>query len=497
MVFACFRKTGSAYGVVTEFAKHNLLFPKRAYGGVWNGKLIWGRLAHSRVIGILKNPSYAGAYVFGRYRSVKQVSSKGEVKTRMRLMPIDDWLVTIKNHHDAYISWQEYEKNQQLLEKNRTNTEETVLGGPAREGLALLQGLLVCSVCGRRLTVRYKGNGGLYPLYECNWRKREGLSSTSCMDIRADLIDTAVAKRVLQVIQPNQIELALKAVEELETREKVVCRQWEMRIERSRYEAQLAERRYLEVDPSNRLVAATLESRWNTAMLKLEELKQQYAQFQEKQLNVATCEQKQQVMALAKDFPRVWHASTTNPKDKKRMLRLLIKDITVERLADRKQSVLHIRWIGGACEDLVVDFPPKMPDRIRYPDHFVERIRNLSKKYTDQQIVETLKKEDQLSSTGKPFTVSMVKWIRYKHRIPSNQQKEPGELTVKQVAEKFHISNHVVYYWIKRGIIKARRLNQNAPYWIGIDHQLEQELLDRISQSSKIQRQNLDVYSKT
>ena len=497
MVFACFRKTGSAYGVVTEFAKQNLLFPKRSYGGVWNGKLIWGRLSHSRVIGILKNPSYAGAYVFGRYRSVKQVSSKGEVKTCMRLMPIDDWLVTIKNHHDAYISWKEYEKNQQILEKNRTNTEQTVLGGPAREGLALLQGLLICSVCGRKLTVRYKGNGGLYPLYECNWRKREGLSSSSCMDIRADLLDTTVAKRVLQVIQPNQIELALKAVKELETREKVVCRQWEMRIERSRYEAQLAERRYLEVDPSNRLVAATLESRWNTAMLKLEELKQQYTQFQEKQLNVATCEQKEKVLALAKDFPRVWHASTTNPKDKKRMLRLLIKDITVERSTGRRQSILHIRWQGGACENIVVALPQKMSDRIRYPDHFVERIRKLSTKLTDQQIVKTLKKENQLSSTGKPFTESIIQWIRYKHRIPAYQPKEPGELTVKQVADKFNVSIHVVYYWIKRGIIEARRLNQGTPYWISIDHQQEQDLHDRVSQSTKIQKQKLDVYSKT
>jgi hypothetical protein len=464
---------------------------------VWNGKLIWGRLGHSRVLGVLKNPSYAGTYVFGRYRSIKEISSEGEVRIRTRLMPIDEWLVTIKDHHESYISWEQYQKNQRILEQNRTNGEETLLAGPAREGIALLQGLLVCSVCGHKLTVRYKGNGGLYPLYECNWRKREALSSAGCMSIRCDLLDTAVARRVLQVIEPNQIEMAYKAVEELEASEKAVCRQWDMRIERCRYEAQLAERRYLEVDPSNRLVAATLERRWNEAISRLEENKQQYSQFQSKQLNVATCEQKEKVLALAKDFPRLWHARTTNPKDKKRMLRLLIKDITVERPAGSRQAILHIRWQGGACEDVSVTLPLKFPDHIRYPDSFVEKIRELTKKFSDRQIVTTLNRQNKRSATGKPFTLSMIKWIRYKHHIPRYQQKQHGELSVKEVAKKFDVSIHVVYYWIGRGIINARRLHSRAPYWISIDAEQEQKLLGRIRNSSKIQKQRLQVDSKT
>ena len=215
LLFDLFGQKGSAYGVVQHFARHRLRFPKRAYGGVWAGKLIWGRLSHSRVLGVLKNPSYAGVYVFGRYRYQKEVTAGGEMRSRMRAMPRDDWLVTIRDHHDGYISWQQYLDNQQRLEANRTNGEERLLSGAAREGLALLQGLLLCGRCGRKLTVRYQGNGGIYPTYQCNWRRREGLSTTSCMTMRCDLLDQAVSKRVLEVLEPAQLQIAVEAVGQL------------------------------------------------------------------------------------------------------------------------------------------------------------------------------------------------------------------------------------------------------------------------------------------
>jgi hypothetical protein len=282
--------------------------------------------------------------------------------------------------------------------------------------------------------------------------------------------------------------MATKAVKELQNREEGVSRQWQMRLERFEYETQLAEKRYMEVDPSNRLVASTLEHRWNNALLKLEELKQQYSAFQKKELHVATSEQIERVLALAKDFPRVWNVPTTKAKDKKRMLRLLIKDITVERSADRKKALLHIRWQGGALEDLSVDLPAKIADRLRYPVELVKKVRDLAQKFSDAQIASVLNKEGRLSAKGKPFTVSIIKWIRYKHKIPRCQQKKPGELTVKQVAKKFNISSNVVYYWMSRGIIKGRRINSGASYWIAISPQKERELIKRIQQSSKIQK---------
>lgn len=488
-LFDTFREAGSAYGVVHKFSKEGLKFPKRSYGGAWNGKLIWGRLTDSRVLGLLKNPAYAGAYVYGRYQSVKEVAPDGTFRSKTIQAPMSSWIVTIKDHHEPYISWDEYMHNKKILEKNRTNGEETLLVGPAREGLALLQGLLVCGLCGRRLTVRYKGNGGIYPTYECNWRRREGLSTNSCMHIRCDLIDKPIAKRVLQVIQPKQIEIAIKALEELERRENAINNQWRMRIERAEYEANLAQRRYEEVDPSNRLVAATLERRWNDALVNVEEIKKEFAQHQHKERIAATEEQKAEIMLLTKDLPRMWKASTTKPKDRKRILRLIVKDITVEKLTSPKQIALHIRWQGGACEDIPVRIPPNYPDRIRYPNKIIKKVRELAKDHTDGQIASIFNQKGIKSAKGKPFTISMIQWIRYKHGILGPNFKRPEEYTVKQIAKKFAVKPQVVYYWIKRNILNARRVNQGSPYWITIDSEKEKELVEWVRNSVKINGQ--------
>lgn len=487
-VFDTFRRTGSAYAVVHRLAKKGLRFPKRAYGGAWDGKLIWGRLTHARVLGLLKNPSYAGTYVFGRYQYRKKVSPDGEVTRRTIPVPRESWRVTIQDHHEGYITWDEFLRNQELIAKNRTNGEETILSGAAREGLALLQSLCICGACGRKLTVRYRGNGGLYPIYECNWRRRDGTASKGCMMVRCDLLDAAVSKRVLELIEPAQLEIAVEAVKELEQRDETVCRQWRMRIERAEYEAQLAQRRYEEVDPSNRLVAANLERRWNDALVKLEDQNAQFADFQRTETRVASSQEKARVLDLAKDFPRLWNASSTKAKDRKRMLRLLIKDLTIEKTTEPKQALLHVRWQGGMCETLTVDLPRKIQDQIRYSEEIVERVRRLAETQTNEQIVEILNQEGLRSAKGKTFTTAMIAWIRYRHRIPAPQLKRPEEQTVQQVAERFTVSPGVVYYWIERGVIEARRMNRGSPYWITLDAEKEAELEDWVCHSSRINR---------
>jgi len=372
------------------------------------------------------------------------------------------------------------------LDKNRTNDEETLLSGPAREGLALLQGLLLCGHCGRALTVRYTGNGGIYPCYLCNWLRREGLASKDCMSFRCDLLDAAIAEEVLAALQPAELELALAALQELEARDQAILRQWQMRLERAEYEAALAERRYQEVDPSQRLVAATLERRWNDALLQLEQLKKQAGEFQRQEARVATSEQKAKVLALARDLPRLWHASTTPAKDRKRMLRLLIKDITVEKPSARKQLLAHIRWQGGACSTLSLQLPPKIADRVRYPAAVVDRVRNLAQSLPNAEIVERLNREGHVSALGKPLTSSMIQWIRYRYQIPKITLASPEELTVEQVAKRFRVSPNVVYYWIDRSVIRARRLNGGAPYWITLDEADEQKLRDWVRKSCRI-----------
>jgi Recombinase/Recombinase zinc beta ribbon domain len=465
-----------------------LRFPKRAYGGAWDGKLVWGRLTHGRVLGILKNPSYAGMYVFGRYQYRQHITPEGEVRKRMQAVAMPAWRVRLKEHHEGYITWEEFQKNAEMLEKNRTNGEETVLSGPAREGLALLQGLLVCGTCGRALTVRYTGNGGIYPVYLCNRLCREGLAASYCISFRCDLLDAVIAEQALNALQPAQLELALAALNELEARDQTILRQWQMRLERAEYEAALAERRYQEVDPSLRLVASTLERRWNEALLHCEALKKEAVEFRRQEARVTTPEQKAKILALARNLPQLWHASTTQAKDRKRMLRLLIKDITVEKpLQQPKQLSVHIRWQGGACTDLTVQLPPNIAERLRYPAELVDRVRELARSLPDAQIADRLNQEGQRSALRKPFTVSMIKWIRYRHRIPAMKSNRPEELTVQQVADRFAVRSSVVYYWIERGVIQARRLNGGTPYWITLSETDEQKLREWVHDSSRIQ----------
>jgi excisionase family DNA binding protein len=489
LVFRLFRETGSAYGVVQRFRERGLRFPKRSYGGAWGGKLFWGRLNYGRVVKILKNPSYAGMYVFGRYQYRRQINSAGEVHTRTQVVAMPDWQVCLKDHHEGYIAVEEFMENGKRLEKNRNGSEGAVLGGAAREGLALLQGLLLCGNCGRALGVRYLGNGGIYPQYLCNWLRREGLAAKSCMQVRCDVLDAAISEEVLKVLQPAELELALAALRELEARDEAILRQWQMRLERADYEAALAERRYQEVDPSNRLVASTLERRWNDALLQLQELKKQAAQFQRQEARVATPEQKAKVLALAKDLPRLWNAPTTQAKDRKRMLRLLIKDITVEKPAE-KQILLHIRWQGGTCTALPVQLPPNVADRVRYPAALVDRVRELAQNLRDAQIADQLNRDGRVSAWGKAFTVHMVKWIRHRHQIPPPKLMLPGELTVQQVADRLGVSSSVVYYWIERGVISARQLNSGMPYWIALREKDEQTLRDYVRQSDRIRAES-------
>jgi len=486
LVFRSFRETGSAFAVVQNFAKRALRFPKRAYGGAWNGKLVWGRLTHTRVLCMLKNPSYAGVYVFGRYQYHQQISTTGEIQKKMRAVPMPDWRVQLRQHHDGYISWDEFLENGKRLEKNRTNGEATMLSGPAREGLALLQGLLLCGNCGHAITVRYTGNGGIYPTYLCNRQRREGLATKDCMSFRCDLLDAAVSEEVLKALQPAELQLALGALRELEVRDQAILRQWQMRLERAEYEVALAERRYQEVDPSNRLVANTLERRWNETLLHLQDLKKQAAEFQRKEARVFTPEQKAKVLALARDFPSLWHAPSTQAKDRKRMLRLLIKDTTVNKLVEQRQLSVHIRWHGGACTDLFVQIPPSAAGRPRYRSPIVDRIRDLACSLLDAQIAAQLNREGCTSAKGKSYTAKMIRWIRWRYQIPLARLKKSEELTVQQVAKQFGVSDGVVYYWIEHNVIQARRLNPGMPCWITLTAADERELRDWVRNSSRI-----------
>jgi len=484
MVFDLFAREGTAFAVVRRFNELGLRFPRRSYGGAWNGKLFWGRLTHSRVCGILANPSYAGAYVFGRFQSSKEVGPSGDIRTRSRLMPREAWRVMIPDHHQGYISADQFVINRERLAANRTNTEG--LASPVREGLCLLQGMLLCGACGRRLGVRYTGNGGIYPMYQCIWKNREGLTPRICLNVPSAPLDDTVARRLVSAITPMTIELALNALTSLEERDREVGAQWRLRIERARYDADLAERRYETVDPGNRLIAATLETRWNDSMQRLHDLEAELAAFERQTMRAVTAEQKRQILALAKNFPRLWSARSTTPRDRKRILRLLVRDITVVKGPEPKIVRLHVRWQGGETETLQLRLPRNRADVIRYPNPFVERVRQLAVDHHDDEVAVIMRSEGYKNSrTGKPITLATIKWLRYKHRIPA-PQPPIGTLNVRQVREKYGVSLWVVHYWIERGIVSARHRKPNAPYVIDIDQETDHRLLEWIASSAHL-----------
>src|SRR5450631_1548214 len=252
-VFAAFTATGSAYGMAGAFASRRL--PRRAYGGVWAGQIRWGRLTHARAAGILRNPAYAGAYVFGRRRSRQVVDPDGSVRSSVTELPRDQWEVLIPGHHQGYITWEDYLANEAKLAANRTNAGAR----PAREGSALCQGIVFCGACGRSMQVRY-------PRYECSHSRADHVATPLCGSVRADTIDEAVAPALLAAVEPAQVTLALAAAGEVTARRQRPVRAAELAVERARYDADRAGRAFLACEPENRLVARSLEARWETRL---------------------------------------------------------------------------------------------------------------------------------------------------------------------------------------------------------------------------------------
>jgi DNA invertase Pin-like site-specific DNA recombinase len=483
-VFQLFEQEGTACGTVRCFQERGLRFPRRAYGGAWDGKLIWGRLTHSRVLSMLANPAYAGAYVFGRHQSSKRVTPSGEIVSRSQRVAEAAWRVMIQGHHEGYIGWDQFTANRHRLAANRTNKE--VLPGPARDGLCLLQGLLICGACGRRLSVRYTGNGGIYPMYQCQGRYHDALSTRACLNAPAGPLDQTVSNRLAGAITPRTIELALAALSTLEQRDRETGTQWRLRIERARYEADLAERRYEAVDPANRLIAATLEQRWDSAMQHLRDLEAELAAFERQSKRAVTAEQKQLILRLAGDFPRLWAAASTTSRDRKRLLRLLIRDITVAKDPNCRKTIrMHVRWQGGATETLDVSLPLNRVEAVRYPEAFVARVRELAANHDDDSIVTLLRDEGCRSSTGRSLTAAMIKWVRYKHRIPGLQPRE-HTLSVQQVCQRYGVSLGVVYYWIDRGILPAQQRKPNTPYAVVISEETDQRLREWVAHSTRL-----------
>jgi DNA invertase Pin-like site-specific DNA recombinase len=445
-VFAAFAQTGSAYGVAGAFAGRR--FPRRAYGGVWAGALRWGRLTHARAAGILRNPVYAGAYVFGRRRTRQVVHPDGSVHTSTTELPRDQWEVLIQDHHAGYISFEEYLANEAKLAANRTNAGAR----PPREGSALCQGIVFCGACGRSMQVRYQDR---LPRYECSHSRADHVATPRCGSVRADTIDAEVAQALLAAVEPEQLALALAAAEEVTARRRRSVRAAELAVERAQYTAARAERAFLACEPENRLVARSLETRWETALAELAQANAALAAQSQIQPELP---HPQQLAATVTDLPVLWAAETTTDKDRKRLLRTLIADITITPSeADPTQLAVGVRWKSGASCQLAVT-RRRNAIQLRSTDPAVITLaQHIGPALDNAALAVALNQAGHRTGTGAPFDTVAAANLRHYHHIPYPGLLADGELTPRQVADRIGVSAGTIHYWINAGFLSARR----------------------------------------
>ena len=451
-VFSLFARTGSARTVVQQFNADGLLFPVRVRTGAHKGELAWMPLQHWRVLRTLHNPRYAGAFAYGRRRERLGANGKKTLDT----LPREQWLALIRDAHPGYINWDQYETNQKLLLGNATAHGEDRAAGPAREGTALLQGLAICGRCGRRMTVRYHTRRGLeVPDYQCMHHAIQD-GGQRCQNVPGGAVDEAVATLLLDTLTPHALEVALTVQAELDTRAADALRRGH--VERARHRADLARRRYLAVDPDNRLVADSLEADWNDALRALQTTREDYQRASAAAAATLTDELKDRIRSLTTDFPALWSNPTTAQRDRKRMVRLLVDDVTLHK-TDRIH--LHVRFRGGQTHSLVVAIPPKAWQiRQTHPDTLAALDRLLDT-HTDAQTAEALNTAGHRSGEGKPFTARIVLDARRSNKLPSHAERlrTKGLLTKTELAARLGVHESTVKSWTKAGILNSHKAN--------------------------------------
>jgi DNA invertase Pin-like site-specific DNA recombinase len=469
-VFAAFARTGSAYGVVGAFKGRR--FPKRAYGGAWAGEVRWGALTHPRALGVLSNPCYAGAYVFGRYRSRRAVTPDGAIKTKIVELPRAEWPVLIQEHHPGYITWDSYLANERRLAANDTHSGQR----PPREGRAICQGIVRCGACGGSMTTLHRSEGSYY---ECGHSRADHVNTPACRSVKAVVVDELVARRLLEALAPGEVALALAAADEVSDRRVRSTRAVELRVERARYDAARAERAFHQCEPENRLVARSLETRWEQ---KLYELAEAEAELSE-QNQPAPEPSREQLEALARNVHALWAAQSTTEKDRKRLVRALIADITLTSKAGSRELRVGIRWRSGAAEEHTIQRPKTRQDVIRTPPEAIELTRRLAPDHPNPQIAEQLNAAGLRAGTGGPFAAEHVQWIRWRHKIPyPTTWAHDGELTVHQLAHRLGVSDATIYDWITTSKLTARRGPGNRLY-IPYGPDIEQDCRHRVANS--------------
>ncbi len=465
-VFRKFRELGSARQATLWYCDEKIPLPE-VRPGTKGHEIIWRLPSGHRIYQILKNPCYAGALAYGR-TAERIVVEKGRARkaaTRQR-KPQDQWKVLLLDNHPGYITWEEHLENLRILESNRSMRGGTTRGA-AKQGPALLAGLLRCGRCGRKLYVAYSGKSGRVPRYACHG-DRTGKGSAACLSLGSVSIERAVEEQVMAAIQPAGVKAALSALEHQSEAGSEKRRSLELALEKARYQAHRAQRQYDTVDPENRLVAGELETRWNDSLSNVSQLEYELAEFDESRSELTEAE-KRRLLELGNDLPELWNHPSASNELKKRVLRTVLHEIVVDNADDVRRHILQLHWQGGVHTQLRVRYNRRGQRRVRTEKTSKELIRELSKVCSDQAIAATLNRLGLRTGGGKTWRVHSVHHTRSYYRLP-NYRNDDRWLTVAQASEELRVSRTVVRRLIRDNILPASQVVESTPWIIDRKH---------------------------
>lgn len=449
LVFETFEQTGSAVATVRFFNQQGLLFPRRLRVGLNKGDLLWAPPRLSRILQVLHNPRYAGAFVYGRRRTRHMPDGTTKVIKVART----DWQFVMPGMHEGYISWEQFEANQRRLAENARAVGGERRAGPPREGPALLQGRALCGLCGERMGVRYhQEHGRMVPNYICQEIAKSS-GGKVCQTVPGKVVDAALANLMIEMMTPMTLAVTLKVQRELEARAVETDAQRRKHVERLRYDAELARRRYMKVDPDNRLVADSLESEWNDKLRLHAEAAEEYERRRKEQTDVLDAAGRRRILSLAEQLPQIWNDERVEMRDRKRIIRLLVEDVT---LIKAEKITAHVRLSGGATRTLLLERPLPIAKIRKVKPEIVAKVDSLVDHHCDREIAEILNRHGWRTWEGKPFNLNKVAFIRCAYKLPSRRDRmhRRGMLTTQEVAAKFGVAETTVRQWGVQGLLK-------------------------------------------
>ena len=442
-----------------------LSFPLQRSG---RAELDWVTPTYTAVHHVLTNPAYAGAYAYGKTRQQRRVDQDGTVHQSRRRLAATDWEVLIPDHHEGFIDWAAYQGNQARINANTRPVAHAAGEGAIREGTALLQGLAVCGTCGRKLAVFYQGRRKSTPGYYCTGTGQlvEG-RGVRHLRVGGVGIDAAVTAAFLAALAPAGLGACLAAAAQLEQGVDAALEQWRREVERARYQAAKAQRRYLAVDPDNRLVARGLEADWEQALRTLADAEAELRRREVQRPKTLTPQEKTAILALGADIGAVWDAATTTDRDRKELLRTLLEEVIISVDRQDKQAELTLRWRGGALSELTVALPRQAPPTIRTDEDTLTLLRRLAMHHPDATIAGILNRQGRRSARGQTFTASIVSSLRTHWKIPGYQPQDapadPEPVSIIEAARELGVVASTVHRWINDGFIPAEQTHPRRP----------------------------------